>query len=106
MERSSWKRTERRVAAALGGERVPVSGRARGDVPDVRHPLWAIEVKHRKRLPALLAEAMSQAVAAQRDGQVPLVVLHETGRHQGNDLVVLRMSDWIDLHGPAVPEVE
>lgn len=72
-----WKNVERRVAALLGGVRVPVTGRARGSAPDVQHAVYAVEVKHRKRLPDWLHEAMAQARAAQRDGQIPLVVLHE-----------------------------
>ncbi len=36
-----WKATERRVAALLGGRRVPVSGRGRGDAPDIAHPWFA-----------------------------------------------------------------
>jgi len=37
MSRATWKRTERSIAGIIGGERVPVSGRQRGDQPDVRH---------------------------------------------------------------------
>ncbi len=37
MPDTRWKATERRVATVLGGKRVPVSGRGRGDAPDVGH---------------------------------------------------------------------
>jgi len=97
--RSSWKRTEREVARRLGGRRVPVSGRQRGDVPDVEHPLWSVEVKHWAQLPARVLDAMSQARAAARDGQVPVVVLHAAGGHHDGDLVVLRMEDFVGLCG-------
>ncbi len=30
----AWERTERRIAALLGGTRVPVTGRQRGNAPD------------------------------------------------------------------------
>ena len=40
MSDTRWKATERRIAALLGGRRVPVSGRGRGDQPDVAHP-WS-----------------------------------------------------------------
>ncbi len=33
-----WKATERRITALLGGKRVRVSGRGRGDQPDIAHP--------------------------------------------------------------------
>jgi hypothetical protein len=41
--RRSWKHTESRIATALGGERVPVTGRAKDDAPDVRHAWLSIE---------------------------------------------------------------
>ncbi len=58
MSRQTWKHTERTLAARLGGQRVPVSGRARGDAPDIAHPRLSLEVKHRKSLPAWLREAI------------------------------------------------
>jgi len=55
----AWKRTERNVAALLGGRRVPVTGRQRGDTPDVAHPLLSLEVKHRREVPAWLTGALT-----------------------------------------------
>ena len=83
----------------LGGERVPVSGRARGDVPDVAHRWLSIEVKHWSRPPARVQEALSQAIAAARDGQLPVAVLHEAGARHTDDLVVLRLADFIEWFG-------
>ena len=45
MKRSTWKAVERGFAEALGGRRVPVTGRSRGDAPDVAREKWSIEVK-------------------------------------------------------------
>jgi hypothetical protein len=90
----AWKRSERRVAGILGGERVPVSGRQRGDVPDVDAGWISCEVKHRASLPAWLLDAMNQARAAARDGQLPLAVLHEAGTRHADNLVVLRLADF------------
>ena len=92
-----WKAVERAVARRLGGRRVPVTGRARGDAPDVEHPLLALEVKHRKELPQWLKEAMAQAEAAARDDKLPVVVLHEAGSRHSEDLVVLRLADLEEL---------
>lgn len=96
-----WKATERRVAQLTGGARVPITGRARGMTPDVAHPLWAIECKDKKTLPAWLHTAMAQARAAVRGTQVPVVILHQAGQRHANDLVVLRLEDFIALHGAA-----
>lgn len=92
--RARWKRTEREVADKLGGRRVPVSGRTRGDVPDVAHDRYAIEVKHRESLPQWIKEAMLQAIACRKTAaQIPLVVLHEKGKRHDDDLCVVRMRD-------------
>ena len=95
----AWKQTERKVAAALGGERVPVTGRQRGSAPDVAHEWLSIEVKHRKEMPAWLMDAMAQARASIRGNQLPVVVLHENGRHHKGDLVVIRLEDFVDWFG-------
>jgi hypothetical protein len=50
MSDTRWKATERRIAALLGGRRVPVSGRGRGDQPDVAPPWFSLEVKDRDTL--------------------------------------------------------
>ena len=52
MANQTWKHTERHLAASLGGERVPVSGRTgeKGqEAPDIAHDRYAIEVKHRQK---------------------------------------------------------
>ncbi len=94
-----WKRTERRVADMLGGERVPVTGRQRGSAPDISHDWLSIECKHRKTLPAWLFDALAQAEASKRGDQLPIVILHEAGQRHANDLVVLRLSDFVDHFG-------
>jgi len=92
-----WKAAERAIAAKLGGVRVPVSGRSRGDAPDVAHDLLSIEVKTRQTLPAWLGEALSQATAAARTGQIPTVILHQTGQRYDGALCLLRLADLAAL---------
>jgi hypothetical protein len=86
-----WKRTEREVARRLGGRRVPVSGRQRGDAPDVEHSDLSIEVKHRESLPGWLHDAMAQARAASGPGQVPVAILHQRGMRYDQSLVVVEL---------------
>jgi hypothetical protein len=88
-----WKACERRIAELLGGKRVPVSGRTRGDCPDVEHPTLSIECKSRKKLPAWIEDAMRQAEASAKDGQLPVAVLHQDGRRYTDCLVILRLED-------------
>ena len=91
-----WKACERKIAALLGGERVPVSGRGRGYSPDIRHERLSIEVKSRKKLPAWVEDAMKQAEASAKDEQLPIVALHQDGRRYADSLVVLRFEDFSD----------
>lgn len=96
---TAWKATEREVARHLGGKRVPITGRQRGDVPDVAHDVYSLEIKHRKVIPAWIENAMAQARAAARPGQLPLAIIHQHGRRHADNLVVLRMSDFIEWYG-------
>ena len=86
-----WKACERKVAALLGGIRIPVSGRGRGHSPDIRHERFSIEVKNCKKLPAWLEDAMRQAEASARDGQLPVAVLYQDGRKYRDSFVVCRL---------------
>ncbi len=99
MTERAWKRTEREIAGILGGRRVPVTGRARGDVPDVAHRWLSVEIKSRKLIPAWLKEAVSQARAAATPHQLPVAILHQRGLRHSEDLVVLRLADWVEWFG-------
>lgn len=106
MSRHSWKAAEREIARRLGGERVPVTGRVRGYAPDIEHPMYALEVKTRKRMPVLLADAMDQAskasvwaLAKGKGHRMPMVVIHADGTHFDNALVVVRLKDARDWWG-------
>ncbi len=91
-----WKATERRIAALLGGRRVPVSGRGRGDQPDIAHPWLSLEVKDRATLPNWLLDALDQAEASATPAQLPVAVLHRAGDRHDQALLVLRLSDFVD----------
>lgn len=102
----NWKAVERKIAEILGGERVPVSGRTRGWAPDILHPLYALEVKSRLRIPALLVEGMDQAVKAaewawKREGvkKLPVLIIHKDGTAYDNSLVVIRLKDIQEWYG-------
>ena len=106
---SSWPRSRSaRCCAAYGGSRREVvedvrascsrgarrpsgsvSGRARGDAPDVATPSLAVEVKSRKALPGWIKDALAQAEASAWKPQLPIVVVHEEGRRYADSLVDL-----------------
>ena len=95
---TTWKVLERKLAAILGGERVPVNGRRRGDVPDIAHPTLSIEVKHRKKLPDWQHNAFDQARAANHGNtKLPIVILHEDRMRYMDSWVMLSLKDFLDL---------
>ncbi len=100
----TWKHVERAVAKRLGGQRVPVSGRA--GQPDIAHSWLAIEVKHRRKLPQWLTKALEQAEQAARPGQLPIAVLHQHGDRYSESLVVLRLAAFQDWFGDVCDEHE
>ncbi len=65
---TNWKRAERAVAKALGGQRTSKTGQGT-NAPDVETESWSIEVKHRDQLPLWLTEALAQAVRNASEGQ-------------------------------------
>jgi len=91
-----WKRTERRIARLLGGQRVAAHGRR---AIDVDAGWLQVEVKERRRLPVWIVSALARARAHAGDNQLGIVVLHEEGAH--DDLVVLSLRDWLEWFGGA-----
>lgn len=89
-----WKATERAIARILGGQRAPITGRKGADVS---HPILAIECKHRAEIPAWLKAAMQQAVDAAKPGQIPVAVLHESGKAHLDDLCIIRLGNLAKL---------
>lgn len=80
--------------------RVPVTGRTRGDAPDVDDPDFAVECKHGRHVPKLLVAAMAQSQAARehylkRDegDRIPMVVMHPHGGRYEDSLVIFRIKD-------------
>jgi hypothetical protein len=65
----------------------------------VTHKLFCVECKTRKNVPAWLLGAMAQARRVAQPEQLPIVVIHPHGARYGDDLVVVRMSDFRDWFG-------
>jgi hypothetical protein len=96
---TAWKNAERQAAAALGGKRLSRATNFSQRLPDVDHPLFSIEVKHRKMLPRLLRLGLAQA-ARYNSTKIPILVVKEKYRH--GSLVVLKLADFVDLVGPLI----
>ncbi len=94
---TTWKSVERSIARLFGGRRTGPRGIAVADVADHRYQSWlAIEIKHRKKLPQWILDALKQAELAAGEHKLAMVVLHERRMRYKDSLVVLRLSDWID----------
>lgn len=73
MDRNTWKQEERYWASVLGGTRVPVTGRGRGSAPDIEHERFSIEIKSGRVMSVRLQEAVEQAEASKKEGQLALI---------------------------------
>jgi hypothetical protein len=87
--RATWKAYELRCAKALGGRRIPVTGIDRAGA-DVVSDMFFYQVKLRKSIPSWTASDQ---------GKVGVLVLRRPRQEDADALVVLRFSDWRDLHG-------
>lgn len=92
MTDTTWKAAERRISQLLGGKRLGPTGTPQ---PDVVSDFLVAEVKHKKRMPQWLWDAVEQA-REQRDVQrMPIVVLHQYGQRYDHSLVVARLDDFV-----------
>jgi hypothetical protein len=111
MKRGTWKQIERDWAEWLGGERIPVTGRHSGDVPDIQHHRFAIEVKAGKTISTRLRAGMDQAIkAAEVTGRTPLLcVTHNAGPGKPKEhYVIMRKDDFLTTltdTGPQAPSI-
>lgn len=94
MGRSAWKANERSWKS-IGGKRNHF------EQEDVSHPIFSIETKYRqlRGYPTTVRAWYAQALAAAPAGKVPVLAIHLAGEVRGNDLVVLKRSDFEDLFG-------
>ena len=90
---STWKHCERTVARILGGARTGCNGESRRDV---EHPDFSIEVKHRKKLPEWMHDAMAQAIL-EAEHRIPIVVLHEKQMKYEDSYVIIKIKDFKEI---------
>ncbi len=96
MPDKSWKAFERRIAAAVGGERrgAETSGE-RGGKSDVIHPTIAPECKllGRPSYGAIL-DACKQA-EKNADGKMPLAFVKRKNLADSETIVAIRLEEWL-----------
>ena len=106
MADKTWKAFERQIAKILGGRRVPITGRQRGDVPDVEHDYFSIECKLRKSVPKWIKSALAQAHAASRGRKRPVVFLREKGSPESDIIVIMYLNVLTELYSNSISRFE
>ena len=82
-----------------GVERQAVTGERDGS--DCKaHSMFVFSMKLRKSVPKTIRD-WSDSIhrCAQRQGKTGVLIVKEPGKHDENALVILRYSDWLELHG-------
>jgi hypothetical protein len=92
MGSSNWKNHERSLAKAFGGKRVSRGADFSQSLPDVIHPVFAIEAKYKSKLPKFLVEALYQAEGYD-PAKIPVLALKE--KYQRGCLIICWMEDFI-----------
>lgn len=97
--RGAWKAIERQWAELLGGKRVPITGRQRGDAPDVEHPTLSIEVKAGKTISTRLSDGMEQAKASIVGDQLPILCVTQSRKGNVGNLnwVMMEADTFVDI---------
>ena len=103
----AWKRFETRIAKAIGGRRIPVTGIDRHGA-DVVNPMFHVQAKRRKGMPGYVREWLDGICAeAKPHDKVGVVIWTEPGMRDAEAVVMLKYRDWVSLHGVlSVEEVE
>ena len=101
-----WKKAERQIAKDLGGKRLACTGERHG--ADVSHPLFKVQLKVRRALPAWIFDWLGGIVAnARPSGSIGVLVLNKPRCPRRQALVILRWDDWVSIVGtPQVPDEE
>jgi hypothetical protein len=94
-----WKSYELRLSRDFGTERIPVTGERHG--ADAETAMFKLQMKCRRALPIWLFDWLGGICAtAKRDDKIGVLILKTPHMEDADSLVVLRYSDFIDLHGP------
>jgi hypothetical protein len=99
MTDKSWKALERRIAAAFGTRRTPLSGSNSGHDTDsdTLSDRYYIEAKLRSKLP-FWAEFADTRTKARSEGKKPVLAFHKKG-YPGT-IVMLKLEDFLEMEQP------
>ena len=95
---TAWKDNERMIAKYIGGERVPITGRQRGDVPDIKHNWLSVEVKLRMRIPEWIKNGIDQAEKSAVGQQMPVLIIREKFQKADDALICMTLKEFRDRY--------
>ena len=90
--RQRGKTTEKNIAKLIGGKRIGILGK-----DDVQAGSFSIEVKDREKSTA--HKFMEQACRNCPPALTPLVIIHKKNSCHHEDLVCIKLKDWLDWYG-------
>lgn len=90
----AWKQNERMIAKYIHGERVPITGRQRGDAPDIRHNWLSVEVKLRMRIPAWIKNGIDQAQKSAIGHQMPVLIIREKFQRIDDAIICMTLKEF------------
>ena len=101
MTDKTWKAAERRMAKALGTERIPVTGRQRDKHgADFEDGLVMYQAKWGYQQPGyILGWLIGICNTAASHGKLGAVIWQKYGGRTKDSLVVMRFEDYVALHG-------
>ncbi len=92
---------ERRAERRYGWEKIG----ERGQMTDLRGKLMKVQMKASRRKAPALFRTVFPALDQSVDGRIPAILLSYVKAGVGTeDFIVIRGSDWLDLHGRDEPE--
>ena len=94
----AWKKNERMIANYIGGERVPITGRQRGDAPDIKHNWLSVEVKLRMRIPAWIKNGIDQAEKSAVGHQMPVLIIREKFQKIDDAIICMTLKEFRDRY--------
>ena len=95
---TAWKDNERMIAKYIGGERVPITGRQRGDAPDIKHNSLSVEVKLRQRIPAWIKNGIDQAEKSAIGHQMPVLIIREKFQKIDDAIICMTLKEFRDRY--------
>jgi len=92
------RRIQSKIAAITGGRSV---GTIEGQDVSYHDKPWSCEVKHRQTF--IGNTFMDQAVRNAPEGKTPIVIVHKKNQRLMESLVIIRLTDWLELEKIVCP---